>query len=343
MAQLSRMKKYQDLRNRLEEETTETSSQVKKEFSRSGKNTTDQAGHARTPERPHDNTKVTPMTNQIPGSPLVDDLIDEVKQYNLDNGNLVSDDTQINILKQLDGTQLKYRNNHFVPLEEDEEELGSTMKLPVSEIEEAFPDEVPKVEKEEMEYYEEPAIDNGPDILPISENPTPVEPIEEMPVAEDDYFAVEETPQEAVEETPVVEEDYFAVEETTEEPVQEEVAEEQPMEEPDVDTKETIVLTHEDFVEAGQDELTSEEELDLYFAEEDAQEEEEPVAQPVKKKKEKKKTAMPSEKKKEQVKTKQAKTAQQRSSMFLNILLAIMIIALIIAIGVTVYYIKQLG
>ena len=51
---------------------------------------------------------------------------------------------------------------HLVMVVEDEEALGSTMKLPVSEIEEAFPDQVPSVEKEEMEYYEEPAIDIVP-------------------------------------------------------------------------------------------------------------------------------------------------------------------------------------
>ena len=100
MAQFSRMKKYQDLRERLEEETTETSSNTKKDFSRSSRNTSDTPGHANRPVRASHDAKVTPITNQVPNSPVMDDLIDEVKQYNLDNGNIVSDDTQINILKK---------------------------------------------------------------------------------------------------------------------------------------------------------------------------------------------------------------------------------------------------
>lgn len=322
MAELSRVKKYKDLRDRLEEETTETSSNTKKEFSRSSKKSHESLSHANQPVRAHQQTKVKPNNEQGQKSPLMDDLIDEVKQYNIDNGNIVSDDTQINILKQLDGTQIKHRNSHFIPMEEDEESLGSTMKLPVSEIEEAFPDQVPSVEKEEMEYYEEPAIDNGPDILPISETPKKVTPLEQMPKQEDTYF----------------EEDDIRDEEEIEEVVPTENVEDT-MEQ---DTKEQIVLTHEDYQNAyEQQELTTDEALDEYFNEEDVEEQQ---PKPRQSKKEKtKKTKMPSEKKKEEVKTKKVKTSQQRSNMILNIILAVLIIALIIAIGITVYYISRLG
>ena len=323
MAELSRVKKYKDLRDRLEEETTETSSNTKKEFSRSSKKSHESLSHANQPVRAHQQTKVKPNNEQGQKSPLMDDLIDEVKQYNIDNGNIVSDDTQINILKQLDGTQIKHRNSHFVPMEEDEEALGSTMKLPVSEIEEAFPDQVPSVEKEEMEYYEEPAIDNGPDILPISETPKEVTPLEQMPEQEDTYFEEEDVKQET-------------------QPIEEDVPTEDVEDTMEQDTKEQIVLTHDDYQSAyEQQELSTDEALDEYFNEEDIDQEQ---PKPRQSKKEKtKKTKMPSEKKKEEVKTKKVKTSQQRSNMILNIILAVLIIALIIAIGITVYYISRLG
>ena len=208
------------------------------------------------------------------------------------------------------------------------------MKLPVSDIEEAFPNEVPEVKEEEMEYYEEPAVDDGPSILPISENPEPVQPLEPQPEPEviSDYFKQQPSqPAEEKADTPAEE---VSVEPATEDMNTDAV---QPVE----DTKEQIVLTSEDFHRAEQDELTSDEELDQYFAEDREPEQEEP--KPVSKKKKTKKTAMPSEKKKQEVKTKKAKSAQQRSNMFLNIILAVLIIALIIAIGVTVYYITRLG
>ena len=42
-----------------------------------------------------------------------DDLLDEVKQYNVENGYRYTDDTQINILKQLDGKETRRRNAHL--------------------------------------------------------------------------------------------------------------------------------------------------------------------------------------------------------------------------------------
>lgn len=66
----------------------------------------------------------------MPTSPVMEDLLGEVKQYNIDNGNRITDDTQINILKQLDSTsETKKRNQHVIPMDTDDEDLGSTMKI----------------------------------------------------------------------------------------------------------------------------------------------------------------------------------------------------------------------
>ena len=316
MAQLSRVNKYKDLRTRLEEETTESSSKTKKEFSRSRRTSDSSFTHANQPVRAHQQSKVTSMNNTIPSSPLMDNLIDEVKQYNLDNGNIVSDDTQINILKQLDGSQLLQRNNHFMPMEEDEEQLGSTMKLPVSEIEETLLQEIQSIDQEEKEYYEEKAIDNGPDILPITSTPEPVDFLEQEQEAIEPVIEVEEK-EEAVEIQP------------------EQVQEDQ------------IILNQEDFNQAQDLEQEDTDSLDDYFGmdEEEDIEEEVEIIKPkkVKKAKKEKVNKLPSEKKVEEVSSPKEKSNQDRLGMILNIVLAVMIILLIAAIALTVYYIKKLG
>ena len=64
----------------------------------------------------------------------MEDLLGEVKRYNIDQGNRITDDTQINILRQLDQKPSSmYRNTHIVPMEE--EETGGTMKIQKPEIE----------------------------------------------------------------------------------------------------------------------------------------------------------------------------------------------------------------
>lgn len=86
--------------------------------------------HANQPLYPHEEINAKPISKELPKSPVMDDLLDEVKQYNVENGYRYTDDTQINILKQLDGKETRRRNAHFIPMEDDEDELGSTMQMP---------------------------------------------------------------------------------------------------------------------------------------------------------------------------------------------------------------------
>lgn len=127
MTQLSRKQKYQELRNRLDEETTAAQAQPVKlqRLSRVDNN----LSHANKPLYPHDTVRVSPTVKEMPTSPVMEDLLGEVKQYNIDNGNRITDDTQINILKQLDTTETKKRNQHVIPMDIDDEDLGSTMKI----------------------------------------------------------------------------------------------------------------------------------------------------------------------------------------------------------------------
>ena len=127
MTQLSRKQKYQELRDRLDEETTAAQAQPVKlqRLSR-----VDSGSHANKPLYPHDTVRVSPTVKEMPTSPVMEDLLGEVKQYNIDNGNRITDDTQINILKQLDSSsETRKRNQHVIPMETDDEDLGSTMKI----------------------------------------------------------------------------------------------------------------------------------------------------------------------------------------------------------------------
>lgn len=127
MTQLSRKQKYQELRDRLDEETTAAQAQPVKlqRLSR----VDNSLSHANKPLYPHDTVRVSPTVKEMPTSPVMEDLLGEVKQYNIDNGNRITDDTQINILKQLDTTETKKRNQHVIPMDIDDEDLGSTMKI----------------------------------------------------------------------------------------------------------------------------------------------------------------------------------------------------------------------
>ncbi|MDD7281896.1 MAG: hypothetical protein PUH10_07925 [Erysipelotrichaceae bacterium] len=127
MAQLSRKTKYQELRDEIEKEamaTQTTSKSVK--LSRVQNNS--RLSHANISSYPHETKEVnsTPSNNEV-----MDQLLGEVKQYNIDNGNRYIDDTQINILKQLNPESIDARNQHIMPMDE-EEELGSTMEMPRS-------------------------------------------------------------------------------------------------------------------------------------------------------------------------------------------------------------------
>ena len=121
MTQLSRKQKYQELRDRLDEETTAAQAQPVKlqRLSR-----VDSGSHANKPLYPHDTVRVSPTVKEMPTSPVMEDLLGEVKQYNIDNGNRITDDTQINILKQLDTTETKKRNQHVIPMDIDDEDLN---------------------------------------------------------------------------------------------------------------------------------------------------------------------------------------------------------------------------
>ena len=128
---LSRTKRYQELRNRLDEETTaaqEDKINQQTGFARLSRTQHKALSHA----SDHRATTSTFTYEDAPKqSPVMEDLLGEVKQYNIEKGNRYTDDTQINILHQLESQpEISRRNTHILPVEEEEEESGSTMRMP---------------------------------------------------------------------------------------------------------------------------------------------------------------------------------------------------------------------
>lgn len=162
MATLSRTKKYQDLRDRLQHDTSTDSlstndlSRFEKRlneidsqnFSYTQKNTSDSfaAGHARN----HDIQKEPELLRRKKSEPTfdtsafstnendvtfdndyLDQYIREVKQYNIDQGNAASENTSLNILKQIE------RNNSKAPDRPYPRSTSQTTDIPfINEVKE---------------------------------------------------------------------------------------------------------------------------------------------------------------------------------------------------------------
>lgn len=182
MTQLSRKQKYQELRDRLDEETTAAQAQPVKlqRLSRVDNN----LSHANKPLYPHDTVRVSPTVKEMPTSPVMEDLLGEVKQYNIDNGNRITDDTQINILKQLDTTETRKRNQHVIPMDTDDEDLGSTMKISKQKQ--------PELERvARVEPKEEKIVLSSQDVQDIKETD---DDLDLMYLSHDDFDKTEEQP-----------------------------------------------------------------------------------------------------------------------------------------------------
>lgn len=115
---LSRTKKYQELRNRLDEETTaaqEDKINQHSGFARLSRSQSRSLSHANSTHIQDKKGSHHDSAN----SAVMQDLLGEVKRYNIDQGNRVTDDTQINILASLDATSSHRtaRNSHFVEME----------------------------------------------------------------------------------------------------------------------------------------------------------------------------------------------------------------------------------
>ncbi len=138
MAKYSRMARYQQLRDSIEDDKSQAQAQVQTEDS-------ERIDH-------QTNEQLFRTVSKRSSGPVMDNLLSEVKQYNIDQGTAEVDDTQINILKQLDGTQPQRRNQHFIPMEEQDDQLSHTINLTVNE----------QPQKEVVEELDIPQVNPAP-------------------------------------------------------------------------------------------------------------------------------------------------------------------------------------
>ena len=168
MATLSRTKKYQDLRDRLQHDTSTDSlstndlSRFEKRlneidsqnFSYTQKNTSDSfvAGHARNHDIQKENELLRRKKSELTfdtsafsnnendvtfDNDYLDQYIREVKQYNIDQGNAASENTSLNILKQIE------RNNSKAPDRPYPRSTSQTTDIPfINESKQASTQEV---------------------------------------------------------------------------------------------------------------------------------------------------------------------------------------------------------
>lgn len=177
MPKLSRKEKYKDLRDSLDQESEP-------------KSTTKQV---RTNRMAAPDFKADQKTR----GPVIDDLLGEVKQYNLDNGDLVIEDTQMQILHDLSSQEqaAARRSVHFETMEQNEEAGGTTRNLygtDLSSLMASQPRHVPTPKAKQVS----PSITKAASQKPTSEEPdfldlfTPGKASQEEPiveVVEEDY------------------------------------------------------------------------------------------------------------------------------------------------------------
>lgn len=116
MTKLSRKDKYKDLRQSIEQESEK--SQASHKVSR--------LNRMAAPDFRAEQRKETRQDQ----NPVIEDLLGEVKQYNLNNGELVIEDTQMQILHDLSAKeQAARRSEHFETMEPNDDEGGTTRNL----------------------------------------------------------------------------------------------------------------------------------------------------------------------------------------------------------------------
>ncbi|MEY8379634.1 hypothetical protein [Ileibacterium valens] len=190
MAKLSRTARFQELRDQLDQETTvaQTTPGEQIKLTRSNR-IQNKALHA---------NDVQPSVNESPKpiqtSTVMDELLGEVKQYNIDNGDRAAQDTQINILKTLDTNSQSMnsrRNAHMETMEPNEDAGGTTMNVMKQNVDALFGQES-RTEPVTTRPARKTALDEkdlfNTDILPMST----VAPARE----EKEEIILEETPEE---------------------------------------------------------------------------------------------------------------------------------------------------
>lgn len=163
MTKLSRKDKYRDLRTSIEQEASQTGR-------------TERSVRLAAPDLRADLRKES-RTDQIP---VLEDLLGEVKQYNLDNGDLNLEDTQMQILHNLNSekTAKARRKEHLVAMEQNEDAGGTTRNLYGSDLSSVISAQTRPVSSR-------PAPTQSESIAHTAENPRAIQADE---IVEEDYL-----------------------------------------------------------------------------------------------------------------------------------------------------------
>ncbi|MCF0246430.1 MAG: hypothetical protein HUJ55_06360 [Ileibacterium sp.] len=170
MAKLSRTNKYQELRDQLDEETTAAQTVSTPQIKLTRSETGNAIGHAKT------SSSLISTLFEEKQSGVIDELVDEVKQYNIDNGERSAEDTQMNIFRTLDeeAAAAQKRKAHLETMEaNDQDQGGTTMNMNAISIEqvsrpvvmkpaaEPEPEPVQEPVKQEVEITYEESLNLG--------------------------------------------------------------------------------------------------------------------------------------------------------------------------------------
>ncbi|MEY8307971.1 hypothetical protein AAK899_00340 [Erysipelotrichaceae bacterium 51-3] len=165
MTKLSRKDKYRDLRTSIEHEASQTGR-------------TERSVRLAAPDLRADLRKES-RTDQIP---VLEDLLGEVKQYNLDNGDLNLEDTQMQILHNLNSekTAKARRKEHLVAMEQNEDAGGTTRNLYGSDLSSVISAQTRPVSSRPV-----PSQNKNASIANTAENPRAIQADE---IVEEDYL-----------------------------------------------------------------------------------------------------------------------------------------------------------
>lgn len=127
MTKLSRMDKYKELRSQIEESQAVPEKSEPAPAPSSGT-------RLAAPDAKRASRSDVPVH---PATPVIEGVLGEVKQYNLDNGDLVTDDTQMQILYDLseDRDPAERRRKHLETMEANEAAGGTTLNIYASSLE----------------------------------------------------------------------------------------------------------------------------------------------------------------------------------------------------------------
>lgn len=171
MEKLSRVRKYEDLRKQIENETVGTGELPQEKIQDYAerlneidpsifKKVTISEEESYTPERERKTTSTTYGTESTMSdfrNEYLDDFINEVREYNIKKGNRENENTQIDILNQLNAVSRAKRSDYVQNIADEvaEPEVNHTMSLSKEQIAQEVAN---LLQEEPVSSYEEPAV-----------------------------------------------------------------------------------------------------------------------------------------------------------------------------------------